>query len=364
MAEIGGIAEVSNQFVKNRLPSEQYQSTVGVYGGKIESTPDGKMVYSINQGFFNKIDVAGDKFLRRFDDHVAKEPWKMLTTHPKEFLNVVFKSEPMRHRGTKEEIGANIQRLGLSEYYSLSERGIEIKKPEVFTQGIAIKDIFRADQINSPVLKDIDRFQALAEETKYLKSVHEKYGAAGDFIDDVMFQKKDGARVSEPVLNIPDVVLTPSQRHMARLELENASQMKKAKAKELGISVENVQLDESEQNAVEQKVKERISKDQKATDVAELLTWTAFEEFRRSNDPLSVGKAMTTIIENYNDPVILSITRSFIRRGRPTLAGEEMDKGITALHNKVHLGANKEKSAEVRSIIKEKLSDYFNKKDK
>lgn len=323
MGEVGGIAEATNKFVKNRLPSEQYRSTVGVYGGKIETTPDGKMVYTINQGFLNKVDVIGDKVLRKFDDHVVKEPWKMLTTHPKEFMYAAFKSEPMRHRGTKEEIAANIQRLGLSEYYCMSEQGIEIKKPEVFTKGIAIKDIFRADQIDSPVLSDIDRFQALATEAKYVKEVHDKFGPIGDFIDDVMFQEKQESTVARPVLNIPDVILTPSSRREVSPE--------------------------------------SLAKEQKATDVVELLTWTAFEEFRRSDDPLSVGKAMTTIIENYNDPVILNIVRSFIKRGRPTLAGEEMDKGITALHNKVHLGANKEKSAKVREIIKEKLSEYFTK---
>jgi len=323
MGEIGNIAEVTNKVIKNRLPSEQYQSTVGVYGGEITKTPDGKMVYTINQGFINKVDVIGDKVLRKFDDHAMKKPWKMLATHPKDFIYTAFKSEPMRHRGTKEEITANIQRLGLSEYYGLSERGIEIKKPEVFTKGIAIKDIFRADQINSPILNDIDRFQALAEETKYIRSVHDKYGPAVDFIDDVMFQKKEGNVVMNPVLNIPDVILTPSENRNAKPET--------------------------------------IAKEQKATDVVELLTWTAFEEFRRSNDSLSVGKAMTTIIENYNDPVILSIARSFIKRGRPTLPGEKMDKGITALHNKVHLGANKKKSLEVRKIITEKLNSYFSK---
>src|SRR3990170_407525 len=360
MGEIGGIVEIANKFVKNRFPSERYKSTVGVYGGKIVTEPDGKMVYEINKGWNNWIDGKGEKILRRWDDHVIKEPWKMLTTHSREFWDVVFKSDPMRHRGTKEEIAANIQRLGLSEYYGIHPQGIEIKKPEVFTKKwIAIKDIFRADQIKSPDLDGIDRFQALAEEAKYIRSIHDKYGAAGDFIDDVMFQEREGNAVMDPVLNIPDAILTPSTKRIKQLEKSAISQMEKTVAKEQGIDVETVRLSETEFNVAEQKIKERFAKDQKATDVVELLVWTAFEEFRRSDDPESVDRAMTTIIKNYNDPVILSIVRSFVRRGRPTLPGEEMDHGITALHNKGHLGANEKKSVKVREIIIEKLDDYF-----
>jgi len=365
MGEIEGVAGLSNRVVKNMLPSERYHSTVGVYGGKIATNPDGKMIYTINHGLINQIDVIGDQILRKMDDHAMKHPLRMFFHHPKDFFYSAFKSDSVRHRGTPKQIAENIKRLGLSEYYGVTAQGIEIKKPEVFTQGIAIKDIFRSDLINSPVLTDIDRFQALEEETRYIKSVHDKYGPAVDFIDDVMFQKKDGTKVLEPVLNIPDIVLTPSEKRLEQIKKRLTLQAKRVKAnksgyaREINLDVKNVDLGYSETHEIEKKAKERILKEQKATDVTELLVWTAFEEFRRSNDPVSVGKAMKIILDSYNDKVILGIVRSFIKRGRPTLPGEKMDKGATVWHNKVHLSATKRRSAEVREIIEKKLTEYF-----
>jgi hypothetical protein len=365
MGEIEGVAGLSNRVVKNMLPSERYHSTVGVYGGKISINPYGKMIYTINHGLVNRIDVIGDQILRKMDDHAMKHPLRMFFHHPKDFFYSAFKSDSVRQRGTPKQIAENIKRLGLSDYYGVTDKGIEIKKPEVFTQGIAIKDIFRSDLINSPVLSDIDRFQALEEEVKYIKSVHDKYGPAVDFIDDVMFQKKDGIKVLEPVLNIPDIALTPSEKRLEQIKARLTLQAKRTKAnksgfaRELNLDVKKVELGYSETHAIDKKVKERILREQKATDVVELLVWTAFEEFRRSNDASSVGKAMKTIIDNYNDKVILGIVRSFIKRGRPTLPGEKMDKGATAWNNKVHLSATKRRSAEVREIIGKKLTEYF-----
>lgn len=334
MREHGQVVDLTKHIVKNKFPSELYPSTVGIYGGEIKTDTEGKMFYS-QKGFTNQLDIYGDSVLRKFDDHVLKEPLKLLIKHPKTFLDITFNSEPPRHRGSISEILENIQRLGLEEFYGPHPQGIEIKKPEVFKKGIALGDIFRIDQSKYPILADIDRFQALGEAVKYLNNMHQKYGAGGDIVDDFIFQQKNGSRVLNPTIDIPDIVFTPSKRRTNFLKK----------------TLSSAGLSEPE---IESKIKDIFNREQKATEMGELMISTAFQEFRRSGDPNMVNKALNTIVENYEDKNVLHLTRLFVQRGRFTLpdskSGGLMSR-LFNLHNQAHLGANKEKSPIVRKMV-------------
>lgn len=108
--------------------------------------------------------------LRTFDEHVPKKPGALLLRHPRWFFGHLLPN-PLRYRGKPGEIAENARRLGLEDTYALHPNGIEIRS-EVYKRGIALQDIYRADQIDSKVLNGIDRFDALAQAARYVRSVH------------------------------------------------------------------------------------------------------------------------------------------------------------------------------------------------
>ena len=343
-----GVDAIVHRLVKNPLPTERYKSTVGVYGGEIRYDQDGKMVYDtrilrpgIIKGIASGIDVAGDRILRTYDDHVVQNPKNMLLKHPRKFLEFTFGSRAPRHRGSTKQILENVKRLGLIEYYGEHPWGIEIKKPEIFKKGIALQDVLRAKEIGDPVLIDIDPLQALREATIYIKKIHDEYGPIGDLIADIMFTRKEGGEVKYPVLNIPDVVFTPSTRRIRAI--------KKA-------------LGQKTEEEINLRVKKVLAAEQKATDVLEYLVHTAFEVIGQSGDSNYTRRALDVIIEAYADKHILSLVKSFLKRGRPTLPGMEKPKGplkyFFLLHNKVHLSANAQHAHEVRQLAIEELTKF------
>lgn len=337
------VSSIVQHFIKNPFPTELYPSTIGIYGAEIATTPEGKMIYKIGSKLSDKIDVVGDAFLRIFDDHVVKEPLKMFLRHPGVFLNFVFKSEPMRRRGSRDEILQNIERLGLTEFYGPALGGIEIKKPEVFTQSVALGDIYEAKRINSPILEDIDRFQALSVASSYIGRVHQDYGPIGDIVGDILFQQKEGSKVINPVLNIPDVVLNPSKRRTKYMR-ESFSQT--------GLSSQEIDT----------KIKNIFSQEQKAVDICELMISCAFCEFKLSDNPELVERTIQTIAQNYPDKEVLKIAKAFIKRGRHTLPGNKNGgilKNFFTLHNSIHLDATKENAEAVRQIIDITLTNHF-----
>jgi hypothetical protein len=166
---------------------------------------DGKMVWN-NRGIVSKIDKWGDAILRTYDEHVVKDLGELLKRHPKLFFQFLAPGTK-RYRGSKEEIFENIQRLGLEDTYGLHENGIEIKDQDLYKKGLPLQDIYRSDLINSDKVTGFDRFQALAESGKYLRKIHDEHGGVGETnIGDIIFKKYENGQVSEPVLNIPDIV--------------------------------------------------------------------------------------------------------------------------------------------------------------
>jgi hypothetical protein len=301
------------------LPNEEFESTVGVYGGKVKME-DGKMVWD-RRGIVSKIDKAGDAVLRSYDEHIVKEPGKLLKMHPKIAAKKFFHPGTKRYRGSNEEVHENIERLGLSEYYGLHENGIEIKKPEIYTKGLALQDVYRADVIESDKLKATDRFQALAEAAKYVRGIHDNHGGIGELlVSDIIFQENQDGKLGKPVLNMPDIVWN------------------KNKEKTTGL------------------------KDKKATDMLDFLASVFGEESRRSQNAEDVDMALDTVVQNYGDKDIISMVESFIKRGRLTLQGDaellnlpntasKKARGIFSQHNKARVASKKATD----SLMKEKI---------
>lgn len=304
--EFKGLADVVNKTVyESGFINEDYNSTLGCYGGKIKK--EGEKIIWDNTGFISKLDKFGDAILRTYDDHLVKNPWELFKNHPKAFFKFLAPGTK-KYRGSKEEIFENIQRLGLEDTYGLHEQGIEIKDQALFLKGIPLQDVYRSDLIDSEKIQGLDRFQALAESGQYIRKIHNERGAIGELASgDIIFKKYENGLVSEPVLNIPDIVFN--------------------KEKEATIS----------------------DKNKKASDILDLIINIGAEEYRRSDGDLdSVRNALKTLLENYGDNSIISLVGSYIKRGRLVLSGDQESKdvnlskdtfttknrGVFALHNK------------------------------
>lgn len=288
------------------MPTEGFRSTMIIYGGKLTTDPEGRMVLD-RRGIVTRMNIRGDSFLRTYDDHEGRETKQLkvlrrdLKRHPTRFFRSIMPG-PKRYRGSQQEIERNIQRLGLEDYYDLHPWGIEIKRPEVFTKGIPFQDIYRADLISSDRINGIDRFQALASVASYMRYIHDHFGAIGEGVPyRFIFQTQERNVAQDPVLFIPDIIYNP-QKQFGRTE-------------------------------------------QKATDVFELLISVGIEELRRSNDWTQVKKALEVVIQNYADQEVLGATGSFAKRGRLTLKG-----WLFSQHNKAHLGIGNLTRAQQQSL--------------
>lgn len=339
LKEVGGenglvknIREVTQQTVaESQLPTIKglgFESTVGIYGYPLIWDEEGKLIY-VNQGLISKVDRIGDPILRTFDEHIVKRPWDILKRHPRKFAQLLFNG-PMRRRGTPEEIAQNAERLGLSDVYVRHPRGIEVAKPEIYTQGRVLQDIYRADLINSSQLDSIDRFQALAAAAQYVRWVHDQYGAIGELLsNDIIFQGFEDGKVVKPILNLPDEIYNP-QKHFP----ENAK---------------------------------------KATDILDFLVHIGFEEVRRSdNNWQEIKKALDTIVKAYGNHEVLKVVLSFAQRGRLTLTGDEdflnlpatiasnrRFRDIFSSHNKARLSYKTEQMGQMRQLIIQSCNNFL-----
>lgn len=296
---------IQSLVAESRMPTE-YPSTMALYGGKVVTDTEGRMVFD-TRGFRSRIDRKGDAILRTYDEHTVKDPLKLLKRHPGWLKRFLFTPGAKRFRGNTDEVTSNIKRLGLSDYYGPHPWGIEIKKPEVFTKGVPFQDIYRSDLINSERLNSIDRFQALAEVAKYMRVIHDQHGAIGEGVPyRFIFQKQEGNQVLDPVLFIPDIIYNPEKKFGRE--------------------------------------------DQKATDVLELLLSTAIEEFRRSKDLNLVRQAIKVAAESYGDPKVIKVAQSFLKRGRPKLEGVFFSQ-----HNRAHLGFDPKTAPALKQVLIESL---------
>ncbi|NCB21081.1 MAG: hypothetical protein EOM88_04145 [Clostridia bacterium] len=322
---------VNKKVNESRLPTEDFKSTVGVYGGKLEITPDEKMIWN-NQGIVSKIDKFGDAILRTYDEHLVKNMSELFKRHPKLFFKFLAPGTK-RYRGSKEEIFDNIKRLGLEETYGLHEKGIEIKDKELYIKGLPLQDIYRSDLIDNEKIKGFDRFQALEKAGSYLRSIHDKAGGIGEVLaSDIIFKEYENGQVSEPVLNMPDIVYN--------------------KEKNIG------------------------EKEKKATDMLDFIINMGSEEFRVSGgDKDSVKKAIKLILESYGDIDVIRLVKSYIKRGRLTLLGDKNSKtvdipedsfttknrAIFTKHNEARVVNNKDLESLLKDLSLEVCEEMINK---
>lgn len=356
--------------------SQGYQTELSFYGGKIKQDPNGKYVYD-SRGVINTIDKQGDRRLRSADEQIintdlAREHrrrfWRrklnklLERTHIKSpseeqkrmnetweankpkwegkerRVNSVASKSParlalegfvlgksMRHRhiGTAEEIRENVSRLGLEEYYGPHAWGIEFKKPEIFTQGVSLYDVVVAKKEGKEPLEDVDQQQAFAEAGKYIRQVHDEHGGIGELlIMDIQFQKKEGSKLSDPVLGLPDIVWD-----------KDATLSETAK---------------------------------KATDVMDFLVNTAFWQRRAGMQPADITHVLNTFIKSYGDLKVIQAVRAFVNpdRGsrRLTMAGETGHGGIarklSEMHNAARLGVIPEETKNVRQEVFDVVNNY------
>lgn len=368
MTELGhkGLPGVEGKFFKTRGISTQeqgYESSLGFYGGSVKKDDEGKVVFDMRAGLDKKVDTFdrfGDPRVRSIDEHTANaglflgraaRVWKNRATGLLEAVKLKDKSEAKKHsedtweknkskwdnkpaaqniaprsllklsaegfgngyalryRGTPQEISENADRLGLSEYYGAHPWGIEIKKPEIYSQGISLYDIIVAQKEGKIPLQDIDRNQALGEAAKYAREVHDKHGAIGELLTmDIQFQNAEGGVVSNPVLGLPDIVWN-----------NDATMSETAK---------------------------------KATDIMDFVVNTSFWEHKAGINPEEIQKDLDTILASYDDPQVIRAVRSFVnpdrRSKKPTLPGENK---LGILHNVARLGADKDHTSNVRRDV-------------
>jgi len=326
---------INSKVQKSKMPTKEglgYESTMGVYGGKLVKDSEGRLVYD-TKGFWSKIDQWGDRILRAFDEHHAKKPGVMFMRRPIAFLKLLpFIVDSKRYRGTPQQTMGNVRRLGLEEYYGAHPSGIEVKKPDLFSRAIGLQDIFRQDQINHPALADIDRFDALGKATDYMRALHEKAGGIAEGnVYTFIFTEKNGHDVSKPILVIPTEIYNP-EKHVPPIE-------------------------------------------QKATDLLDLLASVAAEEYRRSKDWENIRRALGVIFGRYQDKKVISIVASFAKRGRLTLPGDveglafetsptyRLSRKAFAAHNTQRLTIkNPEVAPQIRKEIIEACEKYSDNK--
>jgi len=319
----GGI--IKSALGQNRLPYNEeynYQTSVRSFGYSVKTLPDNSILFD-RSGTINKIDRIGDPFLRTHgDDGTIKRPLETLRRHPKMLLRRLM-SGPKRSRGEPAAVANNAKRLGLDSVYQPSPdgRGIIVLKPEVFTKGINLQDIYN---VENSALQEIDRVAAAKTAADYIHQIHEQYGAIGELhVTDIIFQQKEGNKVSNPILNLPDIVFNPSKYSKEDLVRKT---------------------------------------EPKAIDVFELLLALGVEEYKKTSDWEKAGEVMKSATEGYGDKTVLEAVGSFAKRGRLTLPGDESFlnlpntittklKPLTSLHNQERLGPRKETSTKLRELV-------------
>lgn len=312
--------------VKIRNKKYDYESAATTYGFTLRERTDGTMFFDPS-GAANKVDRIGDFLLRIADDHTVKEPGKLFRRHPKWFLQRLA-TGPKRSRGEAASVVANADRLGLSEYYGLSPDGIEVKKPEIFTQGINLQDIYRGD---NEALTEIDRTEALTKAGEYIHQIHANHGAIGEIhTTDIIFQEKEGSHVNKPVLNLPDIIYNTSKYTPEQL---------------------------------------RTLAEPRAVDMLDFLMVVGTEELRKTTEWESVQKAIGAVLTGYGDTKVIEATSSLAKRGRLTFVGDEAMlnlpdtvttkvRPVTSQHNKARLAVEKDIAPQLRQMVVDTCSSF------
>src|SRR3989338_861773 len=107
---------VNSIMAESKLKPDGRESTVGIYGGKIHEI-EGKTVYDMT-GFVSTVDRIGDGILRAGDDHIIKQPGKMLMRHPKALFKSIFVRGKRFRVKNSVKLDAFYKKFGLDEHYA------------------------------------------------------------------------------------------------------------------------------------------------------------------------------------------------------------------------------------------------------
>ncbi len=261
---------------------------------------------------FETLDENGKSQLTQEDVDIHLAPRSMLKAAAN-FMN----GHSLRYRGNLPEIYSNIRRLGLENQYGPHENGIEVKHPEIYKDGTSMLDIALATEEGKPEktpLVGIDLEDAFVKATKYVREIHER-GPIGELLlADIQFKTREGNKVSDPVLGVPDIVWN-----------------------DYTVSSDRAR---------------------KATDMLDFMANTAFILRKSGKTPGEIQKYLDTIVTTYNDSDVMRSVRAFANPDRTsgkrlTLPGEKGEglRFVSNWHNTARLGANKDHSIDVRNEV-------------
>ena len=348
----------TEQTIKNQIRSTlptPYESGVGVFGGRFEEK-HGRLLFVMRgvditsvAGTLKRqkdsIDRVGDRLLRRFDDHVMSDKVaQWVQTHmqhivqeaPFAWLNKLSITSK-RSRGGPKQIVSHAEELrweeegrvrSMGELYGEYREfgalvGLEVKDQNLFKQGASFQDIIRGDAKNVEV--ETDRWKLYREVGKFIRNIHahSAVGIGELLAADIMLYMDNGNQ--RMALNIPDIMYRVRPITLDKTSLSDSL---------VGIP-SHVRMSPSRS-------------EQQATDLLDLLTSVAFEEYRRStgeklqDEPTwhNVAQALSSVVEGYlsgpedvrsfrtdgkvlNPDAVMKATKSLAYRGRLTLQGDE-----------------------------------------
>jgi len=187
-------AAKANELLRNnKMPTELYESNVGIYG--FEAKASGDLLTYIKSAL-NKITDIVENIMRNMGDNGGS------------FFEALYK-EPMRKKADMEEVAQNIQDLGLDQHFTaVSEDGKVVKieeKLEDIRKGAFLDDILRQRKTN-PHLQNFDQRESIELATKMVENVHINSGRGiGELLaNDVIIKINADGEIIDTRLTLPD----------------------------------------------------------------------------------------------------------------------------------------------------------------
>lgn len=186
-------AETNELLRKANMPTEKYNSNVGIYG--FETAINGNSM-SYKKNTLDKIIDFFENVLRNMTDNGGS------------FFEALYKA-PMRKKATMEEVAKNVQDLGLEQYFTpITANGSVTEIQENITdvkKGAFLDDILRQRKTN-PHLQKIDQREAIRVATQMVEHVHAGSGRGiGELLaNDVIIKINEEGEIIGTRLALPD----------------------------------------------------------------------------------------------------------------------------------------------------------------
>jgi len=181
-------AEINELVTQGKMPTINYKSNVGLYGFKVKPV-EGGILYMKPLAVVNRIEnrlrVSGDRGGRVLD----------------------FFRKGVRRRANLKEVKANINELGLDNYFTMTEEGI-IETTRDISNGLMLTDLFGEPKNpeDKAFLSQFDSKEAVKAAAGMVAKVHteSKRGIGELLTNDVIFNVQEG-KMENPRLSLPDL---------------------------------------------------------------------------------------------------------------------------------------------------------------